>query len=261
MHPVPPPLPEEPPATDDAIPELEYIVISYSNYLYDNFDCLFLLDSRVWYNEQGVTCICMKFRTQAIVEVLEARDLIVAVVEGFLARVNNDPILPLYIKDYPLTADNLHINIEFESFFGKYVDPLYMARVVLDCGLVYYYANNAVDPDTMVWHQRIEPYEKAYRFSMFKHMDDNLRKPLEHQFDLPYSEFSPTQSPHLPFSQLNVNNSIYDPQCPVLFPETSAFPGSSHPLDDCINYPGQICPQPCVEPETSGDFLPRRSRR
>lgn len=196
------PLPEkEPPATEDAIPELEYIVVSYSNVLYEEEECLFLLDSRAYYDEEGVQRICMKFRTQALVEVLEGRDLIVRVVEGFLARVNNDPILPLYISDFPLTADNLHINIEFESFFGKYVDPLYMARIVLDCGLVYYYANNAVDPDTMVWHQRIEPYEKAYRFSMFKHMDENLRRPLEHQLQLPYEEFLPM--PHIPSAQLS----------------------------------------------------------
>lgn len=199
------PVEEEPPAAEDAIPELEYVVISYSNTLEcqgnQENERLFLLDSRAYYDQEGVQRVCMRFRSQRIVEVLEARDIIVHVVEGFLKRVNNDPILPLYIADFPLSPENLCINIEFESYFIKFIDPLYVARVTLQCGIVYYYAYNAIDPETTIWCQRIEPYEKAYRFSLFKHMDDNLRKPLGHQVTLPYEEFAPL--PHLPTAQPN----------------------------------------------------------
>lgn len=177
----------------NAIPELEYVVISYGNSLEDK-ERLFLLDSRAWYDEDGVNRICMSFRTQRLVELCEARDIIVHLVEGFLERVNEDPMLPLYVNNFSLSPENLKINIEFESFFGKYVDAEYMARVKLEDGTVFYYANSAIDPNDPIWEQRVEPYEKAYRFSIFKHMDDERRKQEREKQriidELPYKEYN-----------------------------------------------------------------------
>lgn len=176
----------------NSIPELEYVVISYGNTLEDN-ERLFLLDSRAWYDENGCNRICMSFRTQRLVKVCEARDIIVHLVEGFLERVNGDPMLPLYVNNFPFSPENLKINIEFESFFGKYVDAEYMARVKLEDGIVFYYANSAIDPNDSIWEQRVEPYEKAYRFSIYKHMDDEQRKQEQEERrivdELPYKEF------------------------------------------------------------------------
>lgn len=155
----------------EGIPELEYVVITYGNIM-ETEKGLFLLDSRAYFDEDYFENIEMKFRSQRLLDLCEARDLIVDLVEGFLESVNGNPSLPLYVEDYPLSAANLTINIEFESFFGKYVDPLYMARLKLEDGIVYYYANNAIDPDKVEWHQRVEPYEKAYRFSKFKQMSE-----------------------------------------------------------------------------------------
>src|SRR5688572_6336962 len=56
----------------------------------------------------------LEFITQNIMELCEARHLIVDVVEGLLDRINNDPIYALYPAPYPLTPDKLEIYIEFE---------------------------------------------------------------------------------------------------------------------------------------------------
>lgn len=230
--------PLEGPATEDAIPELEYIVISYSNVLEDE-ERIFLLDSRGWYDEEGVFHVCMRFRTQLLLCVLEARDLMVRVVEGFLSRVNNDPILPLYLKDCPMVADQLSVNIEFESFFGKYVDPTYMARTRLECGIVYYYSFTATDPDQQIWLQRVEPYEKAYRFSLFKHMDENLRQPMETQLNLPFREFSPM--PHVESTQPSTVG--YSPLPNSVIPYDGTIPpgaASNLPPASPTNIPHQV---------------------
>lgn len=158
---------------DDSIPELEYAVISYTTEL-EKSEAIFLLDSRAYLDDSDVELVMMKFRTQRMMEVLEARDLIVRIVEGFLDRVNNDELIPLLVTDYPFTAGNLCIDIDFESFYGKFVDPLCMSHVMLEDGLVYYYANDACDPDAWIWHQRVETYDKAYRFSVFRHVSEAI---------------------------------------------------------------------------------------
>ncbi len=157
------------------IPALEEIVVTYSDEM-ERYNRLFLSDSRAYYDHY-VEKVCMKFRTEAIMDVLEARDLIVHVVEGFLARVNEDPWVSTDLYNFPFTADNLHVEIEFDSFYGKYVDTREIGQVHLKEGIVYYYANDAMDRDTVFFHKRQEPYEKAYRFSKYKHFRPYIKNP------------------------------------------------------------------------------------
>lgn len=152
------------------IPAIEYAVISYGNEM-ERDAKLFLLDSRACFNVDGVLSICMRFRTQRLVDVCEGRDLIVQLVEGFLNRINTDGTIACALNPYPLTADRLQINIAFESFYVRYIDPLYMGRIMLQGGVVYYYSYDALDPDTVLWKQRVEPYAKALRFSRFRNED------------------------------------------------------------------------------------------
>lgn len=161
---------ERPTNVSPNIPAIEYAVIGYGNEM-ERDAKLFLLDSRACFNVDGVLSICMRFRTQRLVDVCEGRDLIVQLVEGFLNRINTDGTIACALNPYPLTADRLQINIAFESFYVRYIDPLYMGRIMLQNGVVYYYSYDALDPDTVIWKQRVEPYEKALRFSRFRNED------------------------------------------------------------------------------------------
>lgn len=164
------PPPEPPTDTTQGIPAVEYAVISYGNEVERDAQ-LFLLDSRACFTKDGIVKLVMHFRTQRLVDLCEGRDLIVEFVEGFLRRINSDPTIVSYLNPFPLTADRLKINIEFESFFGRYIDPLYMGRIALEKGIVFYYTHDSLDPDTTKWKQRVEPYEKAFRFSHFRNED------------------------------------------------------------------------------------------
>jgi hypothetical protein len=159
------------------IPALEYVVVSYSDEL-ERYKRLFLNDSRAFYDHY-VEYVWMKFRTQDIMDVLEARDLLVYVVEGFLARVNEDPEVSGDLYDFPFTADNLIVEIEFDSFYNRYINTRSIGRLELCQGNVSYYARDALRPDTIWFHQRKEPYDKAYRFSKFKSYRPWIKEPLE----------------------------------------------------------------------------------
>lgn len=169
-----------PPTPDDivqGIPSVEYAMISYGNEV-ERDDQLFLLDSRACFTVDGIARIVMHFRTQRLVDLCEGRDLIVKLVEGFLKRMNSDSNVAGSLHPYPLTADRLKINIEFESFYGRFIDPLYMGRINLEKGIVFYYTHDSLDPDTVHWKQRVEPYDKALRFSRFRN-EDRMQFPVE----------------------------------------------------------------------------------
>ncbi len=159
------------------IPALEQVVVSYSDEM-ERYDRLFLSDSRTFYDHY-IEYVWMKFRTQANLDVYAGRDLMVHVVEGFLARVNEDPSVSEDLFNFPFTADNLIIEIEFDSFHSKYVDSRYLGKLHLQDGALHYYAWDTYDPDEILFHQRVEPYEKAYRFSKFKHYRPWVKRPVK----------------------------------------------------------------------------------
>lgn len=166
------PPPQVPYTTAQSIPALEYAVISYGNEMERDAQ-LFLLDARACFDVNGFLTIVMHFRTQRLVDLCEGRDLIVQLVEGFLGRINTDETIICSLNPFPITADRLRINIEFQSFYARFIDPLYMGRIALERGTVYYFSHDSLDRDTMYWKQRIEPYDKALRFSRFRNEDLN----------------------------------------------------------------------------------------
>ena len=149
------------------IPALEYVVVTYSDELLKE-KRLYLRNARAFYDVDGIERVEMCFRTQAIMDIDEARDVFVYLVEGFLARVNEDDDVAFDLSNYPFDEYNLKIEIELESDYVRYVDEDYLARIVMEKGIVYYYAHTAINPAYTKYHERIEPYVKTLHFSKFK---------------------------------------------------------------------------------------------
>lgn len=130
---------------------------------------LHLEDSRVFYGNYGnyIDKIRLKFITQNILEMCEAREFLVDVAEGYLDRLNEDPVLGPLIAAYPIGPENLEIYICFESYHIRYVDKRYIVWTVLEDGMAYYYAGDLInefniwDRDAECWHHREEPYYKS----------------------------------------------------------------------------------------------------
>lgn len=121
-----------------------------------------LEDSQVYYKD-AVDRIDLVFSTQSILEVKEARELLVDVVEGFLERLENDTNVFSQLSD-SFSASNLEIHINLESYWPLYGDPFYVGWIVLENGMAWYYAADLKNFYQDFWHVRCEPYYKSLEF-------------------------------------------------------------------------------------------------
>lgn len=111
-------------------------------------------------NRDGELLIWLDFETMDIMTIDDARDLIVNLTEGLLSRLNQQQVLRDLTSSGEVTEYNLFINIRFDSWFAVHLDPLYLGRLVLDEGEVFYYAQTATyrGRDLKVHHQHRELY-------------------------------------------------------------------------------------------------------
>lgn len=128
-----------------------------------------LEDSVVYYGGHGTYIEKMRltFTSQSILELKEARDLLVDVVDGLLAALNDNEELGPLISGFPPSADDLEVCIKFESYLGLYVDKMYVHWMLLQDGRSYFYAFDLTnefrlwDRDCECWHERVEPFYKS----------------------------------------------------------------------------------------------------
>jgi len=123
----------------------------------ENKNKLFLQRAKTYY-DGGIHAIQLEFITQDIMEIKEARELIVDMTEDLLARLNQNPLLAQDFANYPFRPANLEIYVTFESYFGKYVDPYYVRWICMEDGHVAFYSFDILDNTKNKWHVRHEEY-------------------------------------------------------------------------------------------------------
>ncbi len=142
--------------------ELSRVILTYANEL-KHEKRMRLEDSKVSYKDH-IHIIHMEFISQDILELKEARELLVDIVEGFLDRLNDDPYLERD-SEGPITADNLEIYVNFQSYFGEYDDQFYVGWMGLNNGSSYFYAFDIKQFEEIDWwHYRSEWYYKSRQF-------------------------------------------------------------------------------------------------
>lgn len=146
--------------------ELSRLVIGYSAEMKTIYH-LDLEDSYAAY-EENIKKIFLRYSSQRLLTLYEARLLIVELVEGFLEAANSNGVVGFEFENYPFTANDLDVRINFESYYGKYCDPQYIGLIWLHCGCVYFYAFDRKDI-TIDWdHDRLEPYAKSRELALIK---------------------------------------------------------------------------------------------
>lgn len=146
--------------------ELSKLVINFSVKMKREHR-LDLEDSWAAYDDQ-IKKICLRYSSQQLLEMKEARLLLVELVEEFLARLNNHSVLGFQLETSPFTANNLDVQINFESFYGYYLDPLYIGLIWLQAGCTHFYAFDRKNPDIDWDHHRFEPYFKSRELALFQ---------------------------------------------------------------------------------------------
>jgi hypothetical protein len=158
--------------------ELSRIIINFSTKMKIDKH-LELEDSWAAYDDY-ILKLCLNYSSQRLLTVYDARLLMVELVEELLYRLNNNMIISFELDHFPFTARDLDVKINFESFYGRYVDELYVGMAWLQAGCVHFYAFDRKDPtyNGIDWdHHRFEPYSKSRELALIKR-----------QADLPYIE-------------------------------------------------------------------------
>lgn len=126
------------------------------------------LQHAVSYFYDSVQSMRLEFLCSDIVDLPEARDLLVDTVEDLLAAFNQDPDISAQFESYPFTADRLEIYINYDSFYGLFVDPIRVGWTGMIDGIVSFYYFDAKDPDDPCWHWKKEFYKTTREIVVYR---------------------------------------------------------------------------------------------
>lgn len=157
--------------------QISEAIISYSEELADTHE-LFLYNSRVVF-EGDVRTIRVDYTSQGSVELCEAREILVDIVEGLLERFNANPLAQSAFNDDAATSDDIEIHVTFQSYFNKFVDPTYTAYIILQKGTSFFYSSELDFPFTEIWMQKVEPYHKTKQLVDIKRRADSSYKEMK----------------------------------------------------------------------------------
>ncbi|CUI15708.1 conserved putative secreted protein [Candidatus Protochlamydia naegleriophila] len=146
--------------------ELSKIVISFSAKMKIDKH-LELEDSWAAYDDY-IKKLCLQYSSQRLLTVYDARLLMVELVEELLYRINNHSLISFELEHFPFTADDLDVKINFESFYGRYIDEQYVGLAWLQAGCVHFYAFDRKDQSIDWSHDRFEPYTKSRELALIK---------------------------------------------------------------------------------------------
>jgi hypothetical protein len=141
---------------------------------------LHLEHARTYYNEEGIHTIQLQYNSQDIIELCQARRLIVDVVEELLEALNcNSELFPEFTNHafYPF---NLEVYIDFDSYYTRYVDPFYIRWISLENSMVFFYTADVIDNDKSGWHYKKETYDTAKNIVFYQRLAEDKFK-AEHE--------------------------------------------------------------------------------
>ncbi|MBS4167747.1 hypothetical protein [Parachlamydia sp. AcF125] len=147
--------------------DISRTIMLYAQDLRKKYKHLILEDSQVIFSNRKLNRIQLKFTTQHAIEVREARELLVEVVEDFLYLFNGQYALVAQAGG-ELNPEKLDIAVNFESYEGVFIDPFYVGFMTLHKGLVSFYAFDYKDVRRDDWHKRVEYYWQSRNIVKFE---------------------------------------------------------------------------------------------
>jgi len=143
------------------------VIIIYAQELKKKYKHLILEDSQAFFSDKALTRVQLEFTTQDVIELREARDMLVEVVDELLFRLNNEACVTLASQE-EMNASQLDIYVDFQAYHGKYVDPMYIGFMSLRKGIVSFYAFDFKECHRDCWHRRLEYYWQSRNIVMYE---------------------------------------------------------------------------------------------
>lgn len=167
----------QPPKMEKAIDatEVSRQILTYSEKLRFQKH-LQLEDSVVYYNSK-INRIRLDFSSMDVLDIWEARALLVDLVDEFLERINGNAIIYRDLGTFPFTASDLEVYIYFKSFYNHYVKLDSIGMISLKQGIASYIASDGFDCEGPCWRKRNEYYFQSRNFITFKRQGEALYKP------------------------------------------------------------------------------------
>jgi hypothetical protein len=136
------------------------------------------LENSLVFYDKHINKIRLEFITQDLMELREARDLLVDMVEDLLSLLNEDQHVGCNLN-FTFSANNLEIYINCESYWGLFGDPLYIGWILLQDGMTFLYASEIKHNEMDWWHSRVEPYSKSREIVFCQRIaEENYRSTL-----------------------------------------------------------------------------------
>lgn len=139
------------------------VVLDYATKLKHEKD-LHLDDSRIIFDD-SLRRIRLDFHSQDIMELCDARFLLVDIVEELLERLNNNEMASEQSLKRHFDYFDLEINIHYECFYIHFCDPMYISYITLCNGISSFYSGEVSLVRLDSWHARSEEYYKSRLFA------------------------------------------------------------------------------------------------
>jgi|GEM_PF-3107662 len=134
--------------------------------------------------------LCLRYTSEELFDLCQARNLLVDLVDSLLEKINTDAYVASQLTTYPLNYENLDLVITFDSFFGEYCDLQYVNQIRMDSGYVTFYAFTAFACEGNLFEIHNEPYETTQANSYYlRKAQEVFAKPEE------IAELAPMMTP------------------------------------------------------------------
>lgn len=166
-----------PPVLSVHAEEITAIIQEYSVEL-RHLKRLHLEHANTYYNDEGVHTIQLQYISQDIIDLCQARKLIIDVSEGLLDQLNSNPILVPEFTNHSFYPFNLEIYINFESYFIRYIDPYYVKWICMEDAKITFYTADVDDNDKKCWHTKKESYDTSRNIVLYQRLAEDKYKAI-----------------------------------------------------------------------------------
>ena len=122
---------------------------------------LLALDNSCINYDNGIVRLNLYFTSEDLVDLCDARFLLVEIVNTYMGMFNDNFILSGELNQRPMLPEDLNIVITFDSFYGRYIDEQYVNQIRLFDGCVTYYDFASFDPVTDIFQKHSEFYNNT----------------------------------------------------------------------------------------------------
>lgn len=179
--------------------EITAIVQDYSVEL-RNLKRLHLEHANTYYNQEGIHTIQLRYISQDIIDLCQARKLIIDVSEGLLDQLNSNTLLIPEFTNHAFYPFNFEIYIDFESYFIRFIDPYNIRWITMEDSKIIFYTADADDNDKNNWHSRTESYNTSRNIVFYQRLAEDKFKALHETNRAIFGDkrFYPNESDVLP---------------------------------------------------------------